>query len=122
MRMATSSAAPSYVDTLRRGVEHTPVTPTLAEETRQVEQQAREERIEPELVAAKTNQGRFVAIHNTKATPREVLPKDLMQSKTGFLFVVEPIKAKIDEEKVKKKMGQLEKTIVIAYFNKRPDH
>jgi hypothetical protein len=32
------------------------------------------------------------------------------------LFSIEPVKAKLDEEKVRKEMEQLEKKVVIAYF------
>jgi hypothetical protein len=76
----------------------------------------REDRIESELVAAIVNQGKFAAIYNTKASPGESLPEGLIHSKTGFLLSLNHVKARIDEEKVKKEMEMLEKVAVIAYF------
>jgi cell division inhibitor SulA len=68
------------------------------------------------LVVATTNQGKYAAIHNTKVRPGETLSTALIRSKTGFLLNMAPVRAKVDEEKVKKEMVQLEKVVVIAYF------
>jgi hypothetical protein len=106
----------SYVEALRKELEHAPVQPTVSEETKRATQCLREERIEPKLVAAMTSQGRFAAIHNTKASPGETLPAGLFRSKTGFLLVEEPVKAKVDGEKIKKEMALLERVVVIGYF------
>jgi hypothetical protein len=92
-----------YAEVLRRGVEHAPVKQTQSEEAQQAADWLRAKRIEPELVVATANQGRYATIHNTKATPGETLPEGLICSKTGFLLSVEPVKAKIDAEKVKNK-------------------
>jgi hypothetical protein len=105
-----------YAEALRREVEHAPVKPSKSEELRQAEQKLRDERIEPELVAATTQQGRYAQIHNTKPTPGETLPEGLVRSKAGFLLKVEPVKAKVDIEKVKKEMELLARVAVIAYF------
>jgi hypothetical protein len=105
-----------YADALRREVAHAPVNQTASEEAKQAAHLLREERIEPELVATTTNQGRYATIHNTKATVGETLPVGLIRSKIGFLLSLEPVKAQIDAEKVKKEMEQLEKVAVIAYF------
>jgi hypothetical protein len=105
-----------YADALRREVEHAPIKQTASEEARQAAQQLREEMIEPELVVATMNQGRFAAIHNTKATLGESLLDGFTRSKLGFLLLVELLKVKIDEDKVKKEMEQVEKIVVIAYF------
>jgi hypothetical protein len=83
---------------------------------RQAEQRMREERIEPELVAATAHQGRYATIHNTRATLGEKLPEGLIRSRAGFLLKVVPVKAKVDVEKVKKEMALLERVAVIAYF------
>jgi hypothetical protein len=48
-------------------MEHTPVSQTFLEGVGQAIQCLKEERIEPELVVATTNQGKYAAIHNTKA-------------------------------------------------------
>jgi hypothetical protein len=97
-------------------VEHAPVKQSKSEEMRQAGQRLKEERIEPELVATTTQQGRYAPIHNTKATPGEELPSGLIRSKFGFLLKVDPIKATVDLEKVKKEMALLERVAVIAYF------
>jgi hypothetical protein len=108
--------ASSYAEALRKEVEHAPVQPSKSDEMRQAEQQLREERIEPELVAATTHQGKYAPIHNTKAIPEEQLPAGLIRSRAGFLLKVELIKAKVDAEKVKTEMALLERVAVIAYF------
>jgi hypothetical protein len=89
----------SYAEVLRRGVEHAPVKQIRSEEAQQAADRLRAERIEPELVVAMTNQGRYAAIHNTRAIPEETLPEGLIRNKIGFLLSVEPVKAKIDAEK-----------------------
>jgi hypothetical protein len=76
----------------------------------------REKRIEPELVATTSHQGKYAPIHNTKATPGETLPTRLFRSKVGFLLKADPVKAKVDWEKVKKEIELLERIAVIAYF------
>jgi hypothetical protein len=50
----------SYAEALWWGVEHALVMPTVSEEARQAQQRLAEEKIEPELIAATTNEGRFV--------------------------------------------------------------
>jgi hypothetical protein len=73
-----------YAEVLRHEVEHAPVQQTSSEQAKRAADLLRDERIEPELVAATMNQGRYAAIHNTKVTPGEILPKGLIRSKTGF--------------------------------------
>jgi hypothetical protein len=115
-RKAKMAASTPYANALRRELEHTPVMPLKSEEMRQAEQRLREERIESELVAATTQQGRYAPIHNTKPTPGKSLPAGLIRSKAGFLLKVDPVKARVDVEKVKKEIVMLEMVAIIAYF------
>ena len=105
-----------YADALCREIEHVPIRQTLSKEVQQAVDHLRAERIEPELIVATTNQRCSATIHNTRASPEEKLLIGLIRSKIRFLLTVEPVKARIDEEKVKKEMEQLEKIAVIAYF------
>lgn len=81
-----------YVDALHREVAHTPIKPSMSKEMRQAEQRLKEDRIEPELVATTTHQGKYAAIHNTKATPGEMLSMDLIRTKRGFCLGWNPSK------------------------------
>jgi hypothetical protein len=60
---ARMSIPAPYAEALRQEVEHTPVKPSKSEEMRRAEQRLREERIEHELVAATTQQGRYASIN-----------------------------------------------------------
>jgi hypothetical protein len=93
-------APTQYAEVLRRELEHTPVKPTQSEEMRQANQHLREERIEPELVAATSQQGRYAPIYNTKETPGETLPTGVFWNKVGFWLKSDPVKAMVDIEKV----------------------
>jgi hypothetical protein len=106
----------TYVGAVKAQLAHAPVASTLSEKERKVENLRKRERIEPESVAAVSNLGKHASIHNTRATPGEVLPPGLERSCTGFLVSTNIIEAKIDAAKVKKEMEYLSKCVIIAYF------
>jgi hypothetical protein len=106
----------SYAGAVKAQLAHAPVASTVSETERKVDNLRKRERIELELVVAVTNQGKHAAIHNTQATPGEVLPLGLERSCTGFLVSTAIVEAKIDTAKVKKEMEYLRKCVIIAYF------
>ena len=115
-KKAKMAASTPYANALREELEHTPVMPLKSEEMQQEEQRLREERIESELVVATMQQGRYASIYNTKPTLGKSLLAGLIKSKALFLFKVDPVKARIDIEKVKKEIVMLERVVIITYF------
>ena len=111
--MATQT---TYATVLQKEIEHAPVGSTTSEKQKDAEMRQKEEWIEPELVAAMANQGKYGQIHNTKAIPREKLPEGLICNKTGFLLNTQVIMATLNEEKVRKEIAYLQQCVVIAYF------
>nr|PNR52522.1 hypothetical protein PHYPA_008896 [Physcomitrium patens] len=80
------AASSSYAAAVKSRLAHTPVSSTTLEARRQAERPWREERMEPELVAAATQMGRHAAIHSTRAEPSEIIPEGLFRSSKGFLM------------------------------------
>lgn len=106
----------SYADTLRAQMEHAPVEPTKSEVQREQLGAAKEDAIEPELVAAVTNMGKFSKIHPTKATPGETLPPGYVRSSTDFLLSTETVEVQVNHSLVKSASDQLRKFSIVAYF------
>jgi hypothetical protein len=111
---SSAEAASSYANNLKAQIAHAPVSSTSSERAHQVKNTRKRERIEPELVAATANLGRYAAIHNTKSVPGEVLPPGMERSCAGFLVNTNVMEAQIDAAKVKKEMEYLRKCVVIA--------
>jgi hypothetical protein len=113
--MAGEGASGSYADVLRAKLVHAPaVPPKVAEAER--EQARREEAIEPELVAAVTNLGKFDKIPPTRAIPGEELPQGFERSCTGFLLSNKLLEVKVNQATVKRDSEHLQKHAIVAYF------
>lgn len=72
----------SFAVVVRAKVAHAPVAPTESEVSREKNQAREADAVEPELVAAATNQGGFAEFHPTRASPREQLPEGLVRKVT----------------------------------------
>lgn len=66
--MGESARADSYAGVLKK-LAHAPCAPTSSEDKLNAENLKRKERVEPELVAAASNLGRFAEFHPTQARP-----------------------------------------------------
>ena len=111
-----ASPAPSYASTVKANLAHAPVKLTKDEGRSLAEKLRRHERVEPELVAAATHLGQHVALHPMKVTVGEQLPEGLERSSVGILINKKAIRVSFDKDKIAKKMEQLQKKVVIAYF------
>jgi hypothetical protein len=114
--MAEIRAKVSYADSLKERIAHAPAAPTKIEGEQRKAAALKEDAVEPELVAAVTNMGKFDKIHPTRAVAGEVLPKGFSRSCTGFLLCNEVLKVKVNQDVVKLDTEHLQKHAVVAYF------
>lgn len=106
----------SYADKLRAQMEHAPVESTRSEAIREQQGVAKDDTVEPELVAAVTNMGKFSKIHPTKATQGENLPKGYTRSSTGFLLSNEVVEVRVNQKAVRHASDHLRKFSIVVYF------
>lgn len=106
----------SFADVVWAKVAHAPVAPTSSEFLKEKTQACDGDAIEPELVAAATNQGSHAEIHPTRATPGKQLPEGLVRNCIGFLLRTRTLEVQLDVNKVTRDMTHLKKFVVIAYF------
>lgn len=78
----------SYAGVLMGRLNHAPCLPSHSENRAKAEELRRQERIEPELVAATSNFGRFVDFHPTKARVEEDLPDNLYRSSATCYYCI----------------------------------
>lgn len=105
----------SYADAVR--IAHAPVAPTVSEVSRGRAAAAREDgKIEPELVAAVSNSGKFARFHPTVAVPGEKLPNGFSRSCAGFLLDNQLFEVEVNQEIVKRDTEFYQKHAVVAYF------
>lgn len=106
----------SYAGVLKSRIAHAPHSPSKSEVVANVDLLRRQERVEPELVAAASNLGRYAEFHPTKARLGEELPDNLYRSSAGFLINKQAVAVKLDKSKVLKEIDFFQKHVVISYF------
>lgn len=98
-------------------MQHAPITLSVSEEVRARVEAVRDEgKVEPELVAAVTNNGRFDRFHPTIAKPREVLQPGFLRSCSRFLLNNTVTKVKVNQAVVKRDIENLLKYSLVVYF------
>jgi hypothetical protein len=107
---------PSYVEILKEKLAHAPVDPTRMETEKRREEALKEDAVEPELVVAVSNMGKFDKIHPTREVAGEVLPEEFSRTCTGFLLCNEVLRVKVNQETVKLDTVHLQRHAVVAYF------
>ena len=108
-----SAGTQSYAAALQSRLAHAPTKATPQENKEVAERLLRQDRVEPELMAAL---GRFSKIHPTRATPGESLPEGLQRSSTGFLIKTSAQQVRLSKEKIQKEMEHFQSKVIIAYF------
>jgi hypothetical protein len=106
----------SYAEALQAKVAHAPVEPSRSEKEEIASRVAKNDMVEPELVAAVTNMGRHATFHPTMAVPGEQLPEGFVRSGFGFLVCTTPQEVQVNQSIVKRDIEHLQKHAVLAYF------
>lgn len=114
--MEKGAAPMSYAGALTGRLAHAPCIPTSSEDKLAAERLKKQERVEPELVAAASHFGKYAEFHPTKARLGEELPANLYRSNAGFLINKQAVAVKLDKNKVLKEMDFFSRFGVIAYF------
>lgn len=114
--MATKDSPLSYADMLMDRLAHAPLVPSRVDDTHKHDSTKPEDAIQPELVAAVTNMGRFNRIHPTQVLAGEVLPEGFFRSCTCFLLCDDVLEVQVNQEKVKQDTKFLKQHAIVAYF------
>jgi hypothetical protein len=113
---ANHNGMASYAEALQAKVAHAPVEPSRSEKEEIASRVAKNDMVEPELVAAVTNMGRHATFHPTMIVPGEQLPEGFVRSGSGFLVCTTPQEVQVNQSIVKRDTEHLQKHAVLAYF------
>jgi hypothetical protein len=106
----------SYADTLKAKVAHAPTELSKEEKDKLIAKTARNDTIEPELVAAVASMGKHATFHPTMAVDGEQLPEGFVRSCSGFLVNTNVREVKVNQAIVKRDTLHLQKHAILAYF------
>lgn len=106
----------SFADVVRAKVAPAPVASTESEVITETNLARDAHVVEPEIVAAATNQGAHAEFHPTKATPSKQLSKGLIQNCVDFLLQTRTLEVQLNANKITKDMSHFKKFVVIAHF------